>query len=225
MKIKTPIDRKSLKTHFTYHFWIYILVIVGCAFGWNLLYTMTAYRPPEDKRIDLYIQSSTANQERVDAFLKRVWDAYVPDTETVDSVLLASSAQDYYSTMQLTVYIMSQEGDIYLMNSSDFKSYASQGVFAELQPYIDEGVLDVSGIDLSAGYVALINYEGIPEGERRLFGIPLFALNGFAAEMGLDNRDMIAGVTVFNGNEENVIAFLNGLLKTIKDAGTGTASL
>ena len=212
MKIKTPLDRASLKTHFAYHFWIYILVIAASIFGWNLLYTMTAYRSPEDKRIDLYIQSSTVSQEKADAFLKPIWDATVPEMETVDTVILASNTQDYYSGMQMTVYIMAREGDMYLMNATDFKSYASQGAFVDLQPYIDAGRIDVSGIDLSAGFVALMDENGIPETDRHLFGIPLYSLYGYADGMGLDNRDMVLGVTAFSGNENNVITFLNGFL-------------
>ena len=212
MKIKTPLDGASQKTHFAYHFWIYILIIAASVFGWNLLYTMTAYRSPENKRIDLYIQSNTVSQESAEAFLKPIWESTVPEMEAVDSVILASNAQDYYSSMQLTVYIMAQEGDIYLMNSADFKTYASQGVFIDLQPYIDAGRIDVSDIDLSAGFVAPLDEEGLPESERRLFGIPIYSLYGYADGLGLDNRDMILGVTAFSGNEENVIAFLNGFL-------------
>ena len=217
MKIKTPVDRKSLRTHFTYYFWAYILAIVAAIFGWNLLYTMTAYRSPENKRIDLYIQSSTVTQEMAQAFMQPVWEEHVPDMEVVESILLSSNAQDYYGDMQMMVYIMAQEGDMYLLNSADFKSYASQGVFIDLQPYIDDGKLDVSDIDLSAGYVAPVDENGIPASDRHLYGIPLYSLYGLMEGMGLDNRDMIVGVTIFNGNEENVIAFLNGLI----DAGRG----
>ena len=32
--------------------------------------------------------------------------------------------------------------------------------------------------------------------------------------MGLDHRDLVIGVTTFNNNEENVIAFLNELIQS-----------
>lgn len=191
-------------------------------FGWDLLYTVTAYRSPEDKRIDVYIQSNTASQQAAEAFFQPIWEKQVPDMEVVDAVMLLSNDQDYYSSMQLTVYIMAQEGDIYILNSADFKGYASQGVFIDLQPYVESGQLNVDGIDLSAGYIALVDDNGLPMGERKLFGIPLGELYGYMEGFGLDNRNALLGVTVFSGNEENTIAFLNGLLEAGKaDAPDG----
>ena len=212
MKIKTPITSKKIRTHITYNFWKYILVIAAAIFGWDLLYSMTAYKSPEDKRIDLYIQSPLVTEQRAEAFFQPIWEERVPDMEVVDAVMLTSSTQDYYGSMQLTVYIMAQEGDIYMLSSSDFKTFASQGVFLDLQPAIDEGKLHTEGLDLSAGYVALIDENGLPTGERQLFGIPAAALGGLAEGLGLDNRDMVLSVTVFSGNEENVIRFLDGLI-------------
>lgn len=212
MKIKTAITRKKIRTHITYNFWKYILVIAAAIFGWDLLYSMTAYKSPEDKRIDLYIQSPLVTEQRAEAFFQPIWEERVPDMEVVDAIMLTSSTQDYYGSMQLTVYIMAQEGDIYMLSSSDFKSFASQGVFLDLQPAIDAGKLHAGDMDLSAGYVALIDDNGLPTGERQLFGIPAASLGGLAEGLGLDTRDLVISVTAFNGNEDNVIAFLDGLI-------------
>lgn len=212
MKIKTPVTAARVRTHLTYYAWAYILVIVAAIFGWNLLYTVTAYRSPEDKRIDLYIQSTSVSDTAAESFLKPIWDQYVPDMEVVDAVMLSADTQDYYTSMQLMVYAMSQEGDIYILTSSDFKNYAAQGLFLNLQPYIEDNTLHVDDIDLSAGYVALTNDEGVPEGDRQLFGIPLYTLYGYMDGLGLDNRDMVLGVTAYNGNDDNVLAFLDGFL-------------
>lgn len=213
MKIKTPVTRKKIRTHITYNFWKYILVIAAAIFGWDLLYSMTAYRSPADKRIDVYIQSPLVTEQRAEAFFQPIWEERVPDMEVVDSVILTSSTQDYYGSMQLTVYIMAQEGDIYLLSSSDFKTFASQGVFLDLQPAIDEGKLHVEGLDLSAGYVALVDDNGLPTGERQLFGIPASALGGIAEGLGMDTRDVVISVTSFSGNEENVLRFLDGMIQ------------
>ena len=195
MKIKTPVTRKKIRTHITYNFW------------------KSAYRSPADKRIDVYIQSPLVTEQRAEAFFQPIWEERVPDMEVVDSVILTSSTQDYYGSMQLTVYIMAQEGDIYLLSSSDFKTFASQDVFLDLQPAIDEGKLHVEGLDLSAGYVALVDDNGLPTGERQLFGIPASALGGIAEGLGMDTRDVVISVTSFSGNEENVLRFLDGMIQ------------
>ena len=213
MKIRTPLTRAKLRTHITYYFWAYLLIVAGSIFAWNLLYTVSAYRSPEDKRIDIYMQAPYVSTEIAQAFVKPIWDERVPDTETVETIMLSGDSQDYYTGMQLTVYLMSQEGDIYLLSSADFKTYASQGFFLDLSPFVADGRLNTEGIDLSAGYVALTDENGLPVGERKLFGIPLSSLYGYMNGMGLDNRDLIACVTVYNGNEENVIKFLDGFLE------------
>ena len=213
MKGKTRVTRKKSRAHITYDVWKYSLVIAAAIFGWDLLYSMTAYRSPADKRIDVYIQSPLVTEQRAEAFFQPIWEERVPDMEVVDSVILTSSTQDYYGSMQLTVYIMAQGGDVYLLSSSDFKTFASQGVFLDLQPAIDEGKLHVEGLDLSAGYVALVDDNGLPTGERQLFGIPASALGGIAEGLGMDTRDVVISVTSFSGNEENVLRFLDGMIQ------------
>ncbi len=213
MKIKTPLTKERLRNHFTYGAWKYILAITLCAVGWNLLYTMTAYRAPEELRVDLYIQTSTADETQVHTYMQKIKENSVPDMETVQTVLLTASSNDYYGDMQLSIYIMAQEGDIYLLRSSDFKKFASQGCFIDLAPYIDAGALDsVEGMDLSAGYVALVDEEGVVASDKILFGIPASSLKGLENALKIDCRDLVIGVTAFSGNEENVITFLNELL-------------
>ena len=214
MKIKTPLTKQRLRTHFTYHFWKYILSAALCGFCINLLYTTTAYRSPENLRIDIYLQSASASQTKVDAFMERVWQASVPDMETVNTILLLSSTtDDTYSTMQLATYIMAHEGDMYALCTEDFKRYAGQGVFVDLSPYIESGELNVDGIDLASGYVTLLDDDGNPTDSQSLYGIPLYTLTGYADEFGMNSSDMVIAVTAYNGNEENVIAFLNEMIQ------------
>ena len=217
MKIKTPLNKDRLRTHMTYSSWKYIAVVIASIFGWNLLYTMTAYRSPEHLRIDVYIQSGTASQEVVNEFFKPVWDECVPDMETVESIILTSSAsEDAYANMQLSVYIMAGEGDIYMLKTEDFKNFAAQGAFIDLTTYVENGMLNIDGIDTAAGYVATTNDEGVPTGEKQFFGIPAYALDGLKTGANIYNGDLIIGVTGFSNNEENTIKFLNGLIDAVR---------
>lgn len=221
MKIKTPLEKKRLRTHFAYNSWKYLTVVLASIFGWNLIYTMTAYRSPEHLRVDLYIQSATADNETVDAFLKPVWDECIPDMETVSAVLLTTStSEDAYATMQLSVYIMAGEGDIYILSTEDFKNYASQGAFIDLTTYVENGMLNLDGIDVSAGYVATVDDEGVPTGEKQFFGIPAYTLDGFKSGMNVNNNDLVIGVTAFSNNEENVIKFLDGFIDATRATET-----
>ncbi len=221
MQIKTPVTRKKISDHLTYHGWKYVILVIAAIFGWNLIYTQTAYRVPPEKRIDVYIKNGSVNQAAADAFLEKIWKASAPDMELVSATLMAATG-DYTSVIQMGVWIAAGEGDIYILPASDFKTYASNGAFVPLQKYIDDGTLNVEGTDLNAGKVAAavdMDEEGnsIYESELQLYGIPLDTYYGYMEGMSLDNRGMVMCILAANGNDENVIPFMNALL----EAGVG----
>ena len=216
MRIQTPITKERLKNHFTYSSWKYALVVVAAIFGWSLIYTTTAYRSPQDKRIDLYVQTSTTTAERMDEFIEPIWREVTPEMETVSSVALMTG-DDYSSSMQLTAYIAAGDGDIYFLTEQFFKSFASSGAFLALEDLVADGTIDVGDIELSKGYVAMI--EEYDENDvpvvagRHLYGIPLDSFYGFMSGMQLDNRGLYAVILTNNQNDENVIPFFNALLQ------------
>ncbi len=223
MSISTPLTKKKVSDHLTYSLWKYVLLAAAAFMFWELFYTQTAYRVPQEKRVDVYIKSGTTSQEIADAFMEPLWKESVPEMELVSSTLISSS-DDYTSVMQLSVWIAAGEGDIYILPSSDFKSYASSGAFLSLEDYVADGTINVEGIDLSGGKVQ--GYLGsdddgndLYEEEPRLYGIPLESLYGYMEGMSLDNRGMVMAVLANNQNTENVIPFMNALIQ----AGRGEA--
>ncbi len=216
MRIKTPINGENLKHHMTYGLWKYALMAACVVMGWSLVYTTTAYRSPQDKRVDVYIQSNTASSELVEKFLEPIWKETVPEMETVNGVVM-SLIDDYTTTMQLMTYMAAGEADIYFMSEQYFKNYASQGSFLELEDLVESGRIDPGDADLSKGYVAYVE-EYDDQGRavktsRHLYGIPLDSFYGFMGGMQLDNRGMYAVITVNNQNDENVIPFFSALLQ------------
>lgn len=215
MAIRTPI---KLRHHFQYNTWKYILLIVASLFLVDLVYTMTAYRPPEDKRIDIYIQSATADQDHIDGIFEQMRIELLPDMELIRSALLMTgSAEDVYAVQQMTTYLAAGEGDIYILGSDDFKRYASQGVFVDLSEAIGQGKLHADSIDLSAGYVAVQEYDDqtgsmVSISLKRLYGIPLSGLSSLMDEFGIYPEGLFMSMTVFNGNDENVIRFMDELI-------------
>ena len=220
MRIKTPINQETIRHHITYNSWKYVVMAALVVMGWSLIYTTTAYRSPQDKRIDVYIQSNIGSQEMIDAFLEPVWKATVPEMETVSSVVL-TNVDDYTTTMQLMAYLAAGDGDIYFLSEQYFKSYAGQGGFLALDDLVADGAIDVKDVDLTKGYVAYVEeYDdnGLPvKTSQHLFGIPLESFYGFMNGMQIDNRELYAVITVNNQNDANVIPFFNALL----EAGRG----
>lgn len=215
MRLKTPVTKDNLKTHFTYGLWKYILLAVLAIGGWSIIYTVTAYRSPQDKRIDLYVQTATTSSEIIDHFIEPIWKETVPEMETVSSVVMIPTG-DYSADMQLFTYIAVGEGDIYFLTEESFKNFASQGAFLPLEEMVESGVIAVADVDLTKGYVAMQQYDenDVPiSSVRHLYGIPLESFYGFMNEIQLDNRSLYAAVMVRNQNDENVIPFFNALLQ------------
>lgn len=223
MRIKTPLNKDTIRQHLTYSGWKYLIMAVIVVFGWSLYFTMTQYKSPQDKRIDVYVLSSSVSQDVLDAFMEPIWKETVPEMETVEGVLLIDTG-DYNTTMQISTYIAAGEGDIYILTSELFKSYAGQGAFLNLDELAENGTLDLNGIDVAKGRVSVIvdydeNFEPI-SAEQHLFGIPLDSFDGYWEKLQLDNRGMVAAIMVNNQNDENVIPFFNAFLQ----AGRGEAS-
>lgn len=216
MNLKTPVNKETIRQHLAYSTWKYAVLLIVAVFGWNLVYTMTAYRSPEDKRIDVYIQSVTVTPEIVDEFLKPIWESAVPEMETVQSATL-SVGDEYTTTMQITTYVAAGEGDIYLLTEEYFKQLASQGALLELDALVEQGMLDVSGIDTAAGCVTVPSAYDEKDNptayERHLFGVPLQSLYGFMTEAQIDNRSLYAAIMINNQNDENVIPFFNAFIQ------------
>lgn len=219
MKLSVSWSKERLRSHFQYGLWKYLLLVVLSVFVWDLIYSATAYRPPQDKRIDIYVQSPTASQDGLEAYFEAIRAAVVPDMELVSTAMLMGTTQtDIYAAQQLTTYIMAGEGDIYMLTGADFKQYASQGVFLRLDELIDQGKLDASGLALQRGMVAMQEYDSDKErmvvtSASHLYGIPTDGLPGFLTDLHIDNRDLFLCVTVFNQNDENVIKFLDELIR------------
>ena len=83
--MKTPVTRASLKQHLTYNWWKYLLLAALSFFLVDLLYTVTAYRSPADKRVELYIYGY-ANEEELNAYMakKKEKEEKIQTEEVID---------------------------------------------------------------------------------------------------------------------------------------------
>ena len=209
MKIKTPLTKQRLRTHFTYHLWKYLLAAALTVFCVNLLYTTTRYRSPNDQRLEWYYGGYQLDGEKnIDSLMDDLHQSLFSDLEEVEfrTVMLDQT----YGSMQLMVWVSAGEGDLFMLDSEYFSQLAQSEGFAELTPYIESGTLNVDGMDLSAGYV--INQD---TGKKILYGIPASQLPGLQ-EYGLICDDFCLGVSVAGENEEEAIRLLQWLIDNLR---------
>ena len=213
MSFQMPITKRKIKHHFQYSIWMYLVLIGIAIFFWNLIYTTTRYQPPEDLRVELYVQASVSNESLLETLADQIHEEILPDMELV-SITPVTISDDYYGDMQLTVWISAAQGDIYLLETEYYEQYAASAAFLDLGPYIESGQLNTDGLDVSAGYVTLndadLGYEG-----SYLFGIPADQLTGFTDYL-VDPEGMVLCVLYQNGNDDNTIKFLNYLLEHLQ---------
>lgn len=206
------INIRTLKNHWHYSWWKYLLLCVIGIFGVNLVFTMTAYRSPEEKKIEVYICNSYIDTVKLHEDLWPLIQAAAPDQEELSVMNIDLTSEDPYTRMQYTTYTAAQQGDVYLLPKHEADMLAADSVeyaFVELSQYVESGVLNVDGMDLSRGmYVSSTGEEG-------LYGIPAHELYGL-----LDYYNDPAGslfyVVTFSGNEENAVKTLGILLDMMR---------
>lgn len=202
--MKTPLNVKTLKTHFTYSWWKYLIALIAGTFLVNLIFTITSPRIPEEKKVDFYIYGYS-DSESLNAYMEEVRKTEMPDMEKMESLTMTIDAT--YGPMQLSTYIYAKEGDLYLLPREEFLSYAAMGIFVPLED--DEELMALfaaSGADLRRGWRTLSDSD-----ETHLFGIPLDAVPGLQTKCYTQNGYL--SILITGGNTENSLKFLRILCR------------
>lgn len=212
--MKTPVTQKRLRNHLAYSWWKYALLIVIAVFGWNIIYTVTQYRAPENKKVtvNMYVYG---NQDALNAYMAEVNAALMPEMEQMDTIFTA--LDEAYGDMILSTHMAASEGDIYLLDRKHFQQCAASGAFLPLEAEADlVAMLEEAGISLSQGW-----RTESETGARHLYGIPCAALPGMANYVYLPDDCYIA-VLISNQNDENVLRFLNIFVRDLLAADVQT---
>ena len=206
-----PITKKRIRNHFHYFWWQYALLAVFAILGWNLLYTTTHYRSPEHLRVEWYYEGYMANETMtaVNAVLEEAKEKLFPEMEEVSFSNVGND--ETYGDMQLLVWTAAGQGDLFMLTDERFRNLAASGGMLDLKPYVEDGTLNVEGIDLSKGYVT-----DVETGERILCGIPTDSLPGFWNTCYVDHNKKYMGVLVTGANVEETIQLLAHFLNTMR---------
>jgi len=199
------ITKKWLKNHWTYSWWKYLLLVCVCVMGVNVLFTMTAYRAPEHKKIELYVCNGYVDQQVMDEQVSREFFARFPEQEEMVVMNINLAAEDMYVQMQFTTYLAAQQGDILMLPRSEVYKLSESGAdnaFMELTPYIDSGVIDLQAL----GVEPLVLADS--EGQEGVYAIPADTLYGLF-ELGNDPADSYLCLTSFGGNEDTAAAMID----------------
>ncbi len=211
--MKTPVNAGTLRQHLTYSWWKYALMIILGTLAVNLLYTVTAYRSPAEKKVELYVYG-LADEQKLKAYMEEVQSEKMPDMEEMNVLLLTTDAT--YGPMQLSTYIAAGEGDLYILPRDEFVSLASSGAWLPLE---DEQelvtLLSGAGVNLQSGW-----RRDADTGVSHLYGIPIAKLPGLADYLYVENGYLCALIS--GGNDENTFRFLRILCEDMLKESSAT---
>ena len=202
------ITRKWLKNHLTYSWWKYLVLVVACVMGVDMLFAMTAYRVPEDKKVEVYILNDYIQAQALEETLWPPFAEGYPDQEQLTVLNINLAGGDIYAAMQFSAYAAAQQGDVCLMPVSEVEKLAADGAqyaFLELTPYVESGLIDTEGIDLTPGRMST------SDGTEGLYAIPADTLYGLLA-YGNDPADSMLCILDYSGNDEHAAAVLGMII-------------
>lgn len=198
------ITRARLKNHWAYGWWKYLLMIVLVVMGVSVGFSVTAYRPPEDRKIEVFLCNGWADAVQFETELWPMLKEVAPDQEQLTAANIDLTSGDVYVNMQFSTYIAAQEGDICLLPRSEVKKLADDeawSAFVDLTPYIENGQLARD----DASYAGLT--FPAEHGGEGIFAIPADGLYGLT-RYGIDPADGAFVIMAYSGNEENAVRLL-----------------
>ncbi|MDR2515018.1 MAG: hypothetical protein LBD02_07435 [Christensenellaceae bacterium] len=172
MKLAQAIHKDSLKNHFSYSWWAYLLAFVLLWGFWSFAYSATRYVPPREKSLTINFVGSYVPQEFLDEVVALGLAAF-PELEQIEAFGItfdeANDAENaYLAEQKLQVMIAANESDLFFIDKSLLAPYAGMGAFAPLDDLLAGGALagSFSAEELSRGRV---NSAELGE---HLFGLP-----------------------------------------------------
>lgn len=205
------ITKKRLKNHFAYSWWKYALAAVLSVMGVSLVFAATRYEPPADRQLTVYVLNDYTDAETMQADLwARIKEAH-PEQEAlfVQNIDLTDSS-NIYAPMQFSTYVAAQQGDVFLIPYDEMLKIVADGpedAFVDLTAYIESGVIDVSGLDLSACMMEKL------DGTTGIYAVPADQLYGLRTAYYNDAKGSVLCIPIYSQNQDTAAEAIRILME------------
>lgn len=209
------ITKKRLKNHFAYSWWKYALAAVLSVMGVSLVFTATRYEPPADRQLTVYVLNDYTDAETMQADLwTRIKEAH-PEQEAlfVQNIDLTDSS-NIYAPMQFSTYVAAQQGDVFLIPYDEMLKIVAdspEDALVDLTAYIESGVIDVSGLDLSACTMKKL------DGTTGIYAVPADQLYGLRTAYYNDAKGSVLCIPIYSQNQDTAAEAIRILMELGKD--------
>ena len=205
------ITKKRLKNHFAYSWWKYALAAVLSVMGVSLVFTATRYEPPADRQLTVYVLNDYTDAETMQADLwARIKEAH-PEQEAlfVQNIDLTDSS-NIYAPMQFSTYVAAQQGDVFLIPYDEMLKIVAdspEDALVDLTAYIESGVIDVSGLDLSACTMKKL------DGTTGIYAVPADQLYGLRTAYYNDAKGSVLCIPIYSQNQDTAAEAIRILME------------
>ena len=206
------LTKKKLKNHFAYSWWKYALAAAVSAMLVSVVFAVTEYRPPAEKKVEFYVLNSYIDTETMQVDFWLLLQARKPEQEklTVININLTDSS-NIYAPMQFSTYVAAQQGDLFLISRDEMLKITSDGAeeaLVELTPYLESGAIDAGDIDLAKGTLD----RG--DGTTAVYAIPADTLTGLS-QYGNNPKDSLLCIPQYTQNADSAAALIELMLETL----------
>ena len=247
----TKLTAEKLKVHFHYSKMLYLVVVLVAAMIGSLVFTMTAYQPPNERKIDIelignYADTSMAGVKDVQNALLQAGQAFelerdgdlgltddpkyeIPLQEVTFLSLQydpeSSSEDTYYASQKYMVTLAAQEGDIYVLTRLLMTDLADQGLLVPLDDYIAGGVIDPGDRELGKVTFDELDENGTATGEQKVYALQADTLTGLYDTLGYDPTGKFLCIVAFSRNQDTAAVVLQEMIDIFEpDEEPGSAS-
>ncbi len=215
----TKLTKAKWQNHMQYGKIVYIVLALVAIFVADIAFTVTQYRPPNERKVDIELVVSSASTEGFDTIAENALAVGQAFDETLEEVTFINIAynpddkSDYYGAQKYMVMLAAQEGDIYILPYSLLEQLAGDGVLVPLEGYIEEGVIDAGDQDLAPmTFYEPVDEEGKASDAQHVYGISCEAWYGMMnEEILIDNRNLYACIMAFSKNQDTTAHVLQSI--------------
>ena len=235
----TKLTKEKLSVHFHYGKYIYIVIIAVAMLVGNFTYTITAYRAPNERRIDIeligsYADPSTPAAQEAAAHLLSVGQAAERARDAAQGVDVdaadyeaplqeltflslqydpeSNSEESYYAAQKYMVTLAAQEGDIYVLSRSLMAQLAEQNTLVPLDDYIASGVIDPGDRQLGRVTFDEVDDDGIATGVQHVYALQAGTLEGMYQTLNYDPYEKYIAIVAFSRNPDTAAAVVQEMI-------------
>ncbi len=234
----TKLSRQKLANHYHYSKYGYLLVALLAALAGDLLFTVTEYRAPNARRVDIELVAAYADTSQSQSYAQTALEAgiayeiardaaagmdtlseeYEPALQKVEFSSISydpesSGEESYYGSQKYLVTLAAQEGDIFILSRSLMDELAQDGSLTDLTPYIESGLLNPGDRDLSRGTYPEFVEEGEPAtGRECVYALPADSLTGLYSAMSYDVTGKYMVIIGYSQNPDTAAVVMQSLI-------------